>query len=252
MALEYVKSDDGTLKLGENGNPLVTDGQNDPFELDALHLYSKVPELNKENEKHRKRAKEAQEQLESLKSQFDGIDDPEKAREALKTVQNLDDKKLIDSNEVEKLKKSVADAYEKQLQEKDKSLQEKDGHIYKLLVSNQFANSKVVNDKTVLPPDMAEAYFGKHFKIEDGQVVGYIGEDKIYSREKPGEIAPFEEALQTIIDQYPMKDRILKAPPGGSGSPPGGGTPPGGGPGPSRDTAMSRQDFIKEQFANAR
>lgn len=223
MALEYVKTDDGGLKLGDNGNPLVTDGQNDPFELDALHLYSKVPELNKEAEKHRKKAKETQDQLESLKQQFDGIEDPEKAREALKTMQNLEDKKLIDAGEVDKIKKSVADAYEKQIQEKDKYLQEKDSHIYKLLVSNQFANSKVVNEKTVLPPDMAEAYFGKHFKIEDGQVVGYLGDDKIYSKQKPGEIAPFEEALQTIIDQYPMKDRILKAPSSGGGTKPGDG-----------------------------
>ena len=223
MALEYVKTDDGGLKLGEGGNPLVTDGQNEPFELDALHLYNKVPELNKESEKHRKKAKEYQEQMEKLQSQYEGIDDPEKAREALKTVQNLKDKDLVDSQEVETLKKSISESYEKKIQEKDQELQSKDSHIYKLLVSNQFANSKTVNEKTILPPDMAEAYFGKHFAIEDGQVVGYIGDDKIYSREKPGELAPFEEALQTIIDQYPMKDRILKGPASGGGTKPGDG-----------------------------
>ena len=42
-----------------------------------------------------------------------------------------------------------------------------------------------------------------------------------------GTFAAPEEALEAIIDKYPMKDRILKAPDGGSGSHPNSAYAPG-------------------------
>ena len=49
----------------------------------------------------------------------------------------------------------------------------------------------------------------------------------IFSRSAPDTFATPEEALETIIDKYPMKDRILKAPDGGSGSHPNAAYAPG-------------------------
>jgi hypothetical protein len=223
--MEYVKTENGNIKVGENGNPVVKDGDSE-YELDAIHLNSKIPELQKEAKNHRLKAKELQEKLDN----FQGIDDPDKAREALKTVQNLEDKKLIDAGKAEEMKRQIQDQYDSKIAEKDQELSKRDQQIHKLVVSNAFANSQTINDQTILPPDVAEAYFGKHFQVEDGKAVAYDHSgNPIYSREKPGEPAPFDEALQTIINQHPQKDRILKAAPGGGGTPPGnGGTPPPG------------------------
>lgn len=219
MAIEYVKNEDGSIKVGENGHPVVRENDQE-YELDAIHLKTKIPELQKEAKEHRLKAKEYQEKL----SKYDGIEDPDKALEALRTVQNLEDKKLIDAGQVEEMKKKIREQYESKLSEKEKELAESEQQKHKLVMSYSFANSKTINEQTVLPPDVAEAYFGRFFKVEDGKAIAYDSNGNvIYSKEKPGEPANFDEALQTIIDQYPQKDRILKAAPGGSGTVPGSG-----------------------------
>ena len=69
------------------------------------------------------------------------------------------------------------------------------------------------------------ATFGNSFKIEEGKVVAYDAQgQKIFSRSRPGELADFNEALETLVSQYPHRDHILKS----SGAN-GGGAPNGGG-----------------------
>jgi len=84
---------------------------------------------------------------------------------------------------------------------------------------------------------MIQAQFGKNFKIEEGKVVAYGADgQKIYSRERPGEVAEFDEALESLVGGYQHKDHILK---GGQGT--GGGYQGGGGQGGAK--TMSRQQF---------
>ena len=208
------------LKLDAQGHAVIQDGKpvyihDDGSEVpfDAPAAMVKITELNSESKNHRLEAKAAKEKL----SAFEGIEDPAAAMKALQTIKNLDDKKLIDAGEVDKVKKAVSEAYEIKLADANKIIGEKDGHIYKLEVSNRFSSSKYINEKTVLPPDIAEATFGRNFKIENGKVVGYLNGNPIYSKQKPGELADFDEALPTMIDAYPAKDRILKGS-GASGS----------------------------------
>ncbi|MDO9929636.1 hypothetical protein Q7432_11575, partial [Glaesserella parasuis] len=92
------------LKLDENGNVVVVDGKpvyihDDGKEIpfDALQAMQKISSLNAENKQHR----EAKEKAEAELKKFDGIEDVAKAKEALKTVENLDAKKLIDAGEAE-------------------------------------------------------------------------------------------------------------------------------------------------------
>ena len=73
------------------------------------------------------------------------------------------------------------------------------------------AFSRAIDLVKQITPDFAEAYFGKYFKIEDGKAVAYIGDNMICSRENPCDPAPMDEALAIIVDQYPMKDRILRS-----------------------------------------
>lgn len=83
----------------------------------------------------------------------------------------------------------------------------------------------------MLPSDVAYASFGRHFEVkeENGElrVVATMNGQPIFSRSDPGTFAAPEEALEAIIDKYPMKDRILKAPDGGSGSHPNSAYAPG-------------------------
>ena len=79
---------------------------------------------------------------------------------------------------------------------------------------------------------MLQNTFGKAFKVEDGKVVAY-GDDgsKIYSRARPGELADFDEALETLVERYPHRENILKS----SGAN-GGGAPNNGGKGGGQKT----------------
>lgn len=210
----------GNVVCDANGMPVWIMANGDEVAYDVPSAVQKIGELTTEAKNHRL-AKEA---AEGKLAAFTGIEDPAAAIKALETLANLDSKKLIDAGEVDKVKKQVAEGYDAKI----KTLTEahalevsgKDAHIYKLEVSNQFATSPFLNGDTakiILPPDIAEATFGKHFKIEDQQVVAYIGDNKIYSKERPGELAKFDEAIAVIVDQYPMKERILKGS-GGKGS----------------------------------
>jgi hypothetical protein len=229
--MPWKKNDDGMLALDSDGFPIRIDSEGNESSVkdDGIdYLQRTVAEsISRKN-----KLKELEQQLEK----YQGIDDPDKAREALQTVQNLEDKKLIDAGKAEEMKRQIQQHYESKMAEKDKELSKRDEQIHRLVVSNAFANSRVINDQTILPPDVAEAYFGRHFKVEDGKAIAYDhAGNPIYSREKPGEPAPFDEALQAIISQHPQKDRILKAAPGGSGASSGSGTPAG--------RTVSRQQF---------
>jgi len=86
------------------------------------------------------------------------------------------------------------------------------------MINSQFNKSPYFSgDKplTTLTPDIAANHFGKHFRIEgegsDAKVVGSIDGNDILSRKRHGEPASFEEAIEVIIEKYPMKDRIMSA-----------------------------------------
>lgn len=228
------------LKLDDKGNVVVKDGMpvyvhDDGKELpfDAAGTLAKIEELNTESAKHRHEKKEALAQLKA----FDGLD-PALARKALELTANLDAKKLIDAGEVEKVKESIGKAFEaqlrdtkasfeKQAKELTENISQKDAQIFNLMVTNRFSSSKFVAEKLSIPADLAEARFGKAFKIEEGKVVALDSAGKpIYSRKTPGTIADFDEALEVLVSEYPNKDHILK----GTGAS-GGGKQPGSGGG---------------------
>lgn len=229
------------LKLDENGNAILTDGKptyvgedGKDFVFDAPQMYGKITELTKENVRHRE-AKEAAEK--ALKS-FEGIDDAQAARKALETLKALDQKKLIDAGEVEKVKEEISKAFQSQLDEVSSKAQTLEQQLYAEKIGGSFARSKLIAEKLAVPADMVQAAFGSRFKIEDGKVVAYDGNgQKIFSRARPGEFADFDEALESLIDQYPHKDHILKGT-GATGS----GASPGGGPAGART-------YTRAQFA---
>ena len=219
------------LKLDENGHVVVQDGKpvyvhDDGKEVafDAPQTVATITRLNGEAKTHR----EAKEQFEAQVKAFEGLD-PVKVKEALGIVQNLDAKKLVDAGEVDKVKAEITDAlkktYEPQIQQLTTERDAVQQQLHSELIGGGFARSKYIQDNIAVPADMIQAQFGKNFQIENGKVVA-VGADgqKIYSRTRPGEVADFDEALESLVGGYQHKDSILK---GGQGS--GGGFQGGGG-----------------------
>lgn len=221
MKLKTVTIEGKTYAEVDGDKPIYIhdDGKEAPH--DAAHTVATISRLNGEAKTHR----EAKEQLEAKLKGFEGIEDPAAAKKALETLKNFDDKKLVDAGEVEKIKleaiKAVEEKYAPIVQERDAF----QSQLHNELIGGGFARSKFIQDNIAVPVDMIQATFGQSFKIEDGKVVAY-GTDgqKIYSRTRPGEVADFDEALETLIGGYQYKDHILK---GGQGS--GGGFQGGGG-----------------------
>lgn len=230
------------LKLDEQGHAVLADGKpvyvhDDGKEIpfDAAATVATITRLNGEAKGHRERAERAEESLKA----FEGIEDAGAARKALATLKSLDEKKLIDAGEVERVKaeaiKAVEEKYAPVMKERDK-LQ---GELVAEKIGGSFARSKYIADKLAIPSDLVQARFGQHFKLEGGNVVAYDhAGNKIFSRSQPGEVASFEEAMEIIVGNYPSRDHILKA----SGASGGGASNQGGGGGAGAKT-MARSQF---------
>lgn len=216
------------LKLDENGNAVLQDGKpvyvhDDGKEVafDAPGTVTTITRLNSEAKGHRERAENAEKAVKA----FEGIDDPAAAKKALATVANLDAKTLVDAGEIEKVKAEISKAFQLQLDEVTGKAQTFEQQLYAEKIGGSFSRSKFIADKLAVPADMVQATFGQNLKVEDGKVVAYDAQgQKIFSRARPGELADFDEAIETLVSQYPHRDHILKS----SGAN-GGGAPNGGG-----------------------
>jgi hypothetical protein len=233
------------LKLDAAGHVVVQDGKpvyiddkdNKEIAFDADHSVSTIARLNGEARGHR----EAKEAAEAKLKPFEKITDPAAALKALDTVKNLDDKKLVDAGEVERVKSEAIRAVEEKYAPTVSKVKELESQLYGEKIGGAFARSPLlVGEKAIvnIPADLVQARFGTHFTIKDGKVVATDAHgNQIYSRTKPGELADFDEALETLINAYPQKDSILKGA-GGSGS---GASTSGGGSGGQK--SMSRATF---------
>jgi hypothetical protein len=240
-----LKLDDAGHVVVADGKPVYVydDGKEAPF--DAAHTMATITRLNGEAKTHR----EAKEAAETKLKGFEGIEDAAAALKALETVRNLDQGQLVTAGKVEEIKAAAKKAAEEQVAAAAKAsnetitrLKTENGKLTSDLFSEKvggaFSRSKFISDKVAVPPDMLQAVFGNRFKIENGKVVG-IGLDgqPIYSRTKAGEIAEFDEAIESMVDGYAFRDSILK---GNNHS--GGGGKPGNG-GNQGNKTMSRQAF---------
>jgi len=239
MKMELVLDENGHVKV-QDGKPVYRYEDGKEVAFDAPGTVAAISRLNGEARNHRIKAEEFESKLKA----YEGLD-PEAARKALEIVGNLDAKKLVDLGEVERVKGETAKAYEERLASVQKQLEaltgERDALVNKLdqqTLGYSFAGSKFIAEKLAIPHDMAKAAFGGSFKIENGVPVGYNANgEKIYSRERPGEVASFDEALSLLVEAYPHRDSILK----GSGA--SGGGAPGSGNGGAMGKTMSRTQF---------
>ena len=226
MKLKTVTVDNKTYaEVNEQGLPIYVHDDGKEVAHDAAQTVATISRLNGEAKTNRERYEKAESTLKA----FEGIEDPAAAKKALETLKNFDDKKLVDAGEVEKIKleaiKAVEDKYAPIVQERDAFQTQ----LHNELIGGGFARSKYIQENIAVPVDMIQATFGKNFQIENGKVVA-VGTDgqKIYSRTRPGEIADFDEALETLVGGYQHKDSILKgSQAGGAGFQGGGGNKSG-------------------------
>jgi hypothetical protein len=217
-----LKLDDKGIPVLKDGKPIYVKDDGSEIAFDAEQAFTKIGQLTGENTSYKERFTVAEAKV----KEFEGIEDPEQARKALETVKNLDDGKLITAGKAEEIKAAAQRAAEERVQATLKQSKEqidvlakerdqyRDG-LHEEMIGGGFARSKFINEKIAIPPDMVRAAFGKAFKVENGKAIAYGADGKpIYSRQKMGEVADFDEALEILIDQYPYKDRIMK----GSGS----------------------------------
>ena len=203
------------LKLDENGNAVLQDGKpvyvhDDGKEaaFDAPGTVATITRLNSEAKGHRERAENAEKTVKA----FEGIDDPAAAKKALVTVANLDAKTLVDAGEIEKVKSEISKAFQLQLDDMTGKANGFEQQLYAEKIGGSFARSQFIAEKMAVPADMVQATFGNNFKIEEGKVVAYDAQgQKIFSRSRPGELADFNESLETLVSQYPHRDHILKS-----------------------------------------
>ena len=221
------------LKLDEKGAAVLQDGLPVWTTDDGKEVAYDVPQLVANASRYMGEMeglrKENAALAEKLK-QYDGLE-PDKARAALEIAANLDAGKLLDLGKVEELKAQLARSWEGKVAEQDKAiaairadseakLKAKDDAIRRLMVRSIFDSSQFLKDRTFLTPDIAFDSFGKYFEVKEQngelKLEAMFNGQPIYSKRKPGTVAESEEVLETLIDNYPLKDRILRPVPGGS------------------------------------
>lgn len=221
---------DGKIEL-KDGNPIYVDSAGGEMTVGK----DTISKLNGEAKAHREAKEEA---LEKLKK-FEGLD-PEKVRDAMEKLSKIDQKKLIDSGEVDKVKDEIKGQFTEQLGEKDKEIETLRGQVDSMSIDKVFDGSEFVRNDIALSPDIFRNTFAKNFKVEEGKVTAYDNHgNRLMSKERAGEYATPEEALRILVNSRADKDSILKAD-AGSGS---GGSQSGGMRGGQR--TVKRSDMEK-------
>lgn len=243
---------DGTIAIdAEKKLPIFIhpNGTEAPFDADTT--LGTITRLNGEAKTHREGKEAAEAKLKS----FDGIEDGVAALAALNTVKSLSSGELKTAAQVKEIQDAAAKtaqdqvaaqakASATQMQELTAQLEKRTSELNNHMIGGSFAASKLLTDdknpmRLVVPAEMARAYFGSNFKVEEGKIVPYdAAGNKIFSPTRPGEIADFDEGLAQLVQASPFKDQIIR----GSGAS-GGGAKPGAGAGGAGGKQVTRAQF---------
>lgn len=264
MALKIVEIEGKKYAaLNDDGHPIYTTDDGKEVGYNGEELSARLTQVNGESATRRRELKETKESL----AKFDGID-PDKAREALTTVQNLDDKKLVDAGEVEKVKAQAVQSVEEKWQTKvDQEYapiaKERDtlkAQLRQEKIGGRFARSKYIAEKMAVPVDMVEKTFGAHFRVrDDGSVIALYDaggdvdspSNQITTPESSGP-ADFDKAIEILVDRYPNKDQILKGSSKSGTGAPGSGAGGGGGNGKTMTRAEADALAVKDPAGMAK
>lgn len=227
---------DGKIEM-RDGNPIYVDSAGQELTLGT----DTISRLNGEAKTQRERAEAAEGKLTKWKDLEAAGVDPAKALEALNTVKDIKDGDLIKAGEVQKIRDEIGKNYETKINELTTKNGELTGQIDSMTLGGAFTGSKWISDNIAIPVDLLQAQFGKQFKRENGNLVAYDANgNKIYSKQRGGELASFDEAMSIIVEGYAHKDSILK---GGNNT--GTGSNGNGGANGNQQRIVRRADFDK-------
>jgi len=167
------------------------------------------------------------EEAKALAAKFNGLD-PEAARAALAEIEKA--KKEAAEAEKEKLKaegnfeklrelqQAEADARiaaaEKARIEAEEAARTAQERLNQALIDTAFANSKFLQEETILSGPKAQRLFRDHVEIENGQIVVYDKPADAAGRAKvmdtKGNPLPFNEAIKSVIEADEDRDAFLK------------------------------------------
>ena len=233
-----LKLDEKGQVVLENGLPVwvADDGKEIAYDVPRL-----VNDLSRANGESAGRRKDIDALNEKLKV-FEGID-PAKYQEMQAQLANIDLNKM---GNVDEIRKSVSQSFEQRMAEdnaKHKAeMDEMWGVVRDSQVRGIFDSSTFLREKTTLPPEIANSFFGRNFKVErDGNGLKTVALDgqgnPLLSRVNPGAYATPDEAIEYYVNSYPQRDLFMKSPAGGSGTQ--------GGKGDAVKNAISRAEFAK-------
>lgn len=266
MFVKLAVDENGAVKVTEDGKPLYLNKDSEEVPVDPPQMYQKILDLGAENKKFRETAEGMAAKYKTLEKEEDFDAWFEKATKALEQVDNFNEKDWLDVKKVEAMKVQMKEAhtselgqvkqqFENTITEQTDTIGKKDAQIRKLVVSNQFSSSPLFagqTPKTTMTPEVAEAFFGHHFQVQDDEHTGqpmvrcfFSNGDVVYSAspERVGEPATFNEGMQIIFDQYPNRDQYLRSK---SGSGARGGA---GGDEPTTDIGKLRAEYAEAEKA---
>lgn len=215
---------DGTIAIDADKKlPIFIhpNGTEAPFDADTT--LGTITRLNGEAKTHR----EGKEAAEAKLKTFEGIDDGVAALAALNTVKSLSSGELKTAAQVKEIQDAAAKTAQDQvaaqaktsatqLQDLTAQLEKRTQELNNHMIGGGFTSSKLFSEEAkhpsrlAIPPEMARAYFGNNFKVEDGKMVPYdAAGNKIFSPTRPGEIADFDEGLAQLVAACPFKEKIL-------------------------------------------
>lgn len=210
------------LKLDADGHVVVQDGKpvylhDDGKEVafDAPATVATISRLNGEAKGHR----EAKESAEAALKAFEGID-PKGAKDALEKLSKIDAKRLVEAGDMDAAIQAAIKPYVEKLTTAEKANGELTQSLNREVIGNRFSQSKFASEKlTPAGVDLIRTIYADKLKVEDGAVVGLdpATGQKMYSRARPGEVANFDEIVESFVEAYPHKEHILKGT-GSSGS----------------------------------
>jgi hypothetical protein len=226
MKLKTVTVDGKELAEVRNGKPVYVNDDGTETEGDLPQAIGKIKDLREEMKQSSERATALEKAAEAWKGM-----DPAKAREHADLVAKLDEKKLLDAGEVDKVTASIHAGYKSQLDELGTKTEAEKAALRTeaddLARGYAFSQSSYVKDKLLGGAHAMQVLFGPRFERVGGAlVVKDRNGNPILSKTRHGEPADFDEALAAVVDEYPYKKNILRDPGmNGGGTQPSAGRP---------------------------
>lgn len=148
----------------------------------------------------------------------------------------LEEDKLKAAGQFDTLKAQLLEAHQKEVGDLKKQIESLGGTLRTTLVGGEFARASALfgkDAKTILTPEIAEAYYGRYVDVQDvdgGQKIVVVKDanGQIILDPKTAKPMAFADALGQLIETLPNKDAVLrgsgKTGSGSSGGAGGGGT----------------------------